>query len=101
MPVATTAPCANCTGSLCLCLSLSLSLCVSSSVSLSQSVSFLEIKEIFSLADVHCQVTSVFKSPLYNKAILEPMTVKMQLGDLLTRELVNLWISDTCQMKTV
>ena len=33
----------------------------------------------FSQADVHRQVAIVFKTPPYCKAILEPVTVKMQL----------------------
>ncbi|XP_075391954.1 proto-oncogene c-Rel isoform X1 [Tenrec ecaudatus] len=38
-----------------------------------------EAKGIFSQADVHRQVAIVFKTPPYCKAILEPVTVKMQL----------------------
>ncbi|XP_029424870.1 proto-oncogene c-Rel isoform X1 [Nannospalax galili] len=38
-----------------------------------------EAKGIFSQADVHRQVAIVFKTPPYCRAILEPVTVKMQL----------------------
>ncbi|XP_037663266.1 proto-oncogene c-Rel isoform X2 [Choloepus didactylus] len=38
-----------------------------------------EAKGIFSQADVHRQVAIVFKTPPYCKAIMEPVTVKMQL----------------------
>ncbi|XP_021066684.1 proto-oncogene c-Rel [Mus pahari] len=38
-----------------------------------------EAKGVFSQADVHRQVAIVFKTPPYCKAILEPVTVKMQL----------------------
>ena len=38
-----------------------------------------EAKGIFSQADVHRQVAIVFKTPPYCKAIIEPVTVKMQL----------------------
>ncbi|XP_012586936.1 PREDICTED: proto-oncogene c-Rel [Condylura cristata] len=38
-----------------------------------------EAKGIFSQADVHRQVAIVFKTPPYCKAIVEPVTVKMQL----------------------
>ncbi|OBS70420.1 hypothetical protein A6R68_01036, partial [Neotoma lepida] len=38
-----------------------------------------EAKGIFSQADVHRQVAIVFKTPPYCKAIVEPVTVRMQL----------------------
>nr|P15307.2 RecName: Full=Proto-oncogene c-Rel [Mus musculus]CAA42817.1 c-rel [Mus musculus] len=38
-----------------------------------------EARGVFSQADVHRQVAIVFKTPPYCKAILEPVTVKMQL----------------------